>query len=178
MRTRPVVAAALLLAGPASAKTADGLTPSVETVCDQYTGAAYGLCNSYCEARDCDDPRVRASDQSCEVTAAQFKRKTGHDLVCTTDDSCTVSAEEDLRSVRQEELPISISVLENDTHTGGVLTFRDFQVSDDFAADTRLEDAKLGLFSISGHTFFTYNACCSAETCDQGSVSVTVDTAS
>lgn len=49
----------------ALAKTPDGRTPAEETVCDGEVGAAYGLCNAYCEAMDCDDPNHRASDQGC-----------------------------------------------------------------------------------------------------------------
>ena len=37
-----------------SAKTPDGVPPSQETVCSGLTGAAFGLCNAYCEAQDCD----------------------------------------------------------------------------------------------------------------------------
>ena len=43
-----------LSAGPALAKTPDGETPAEETVCDGETGAAFGLCNAFCEAMDCD----------------------------------------------------------------------------------------------------------------------------
>jgi len=36
------------------AQTPDETTPAEETVCDLYEGAAFGLCNAYCEAMDCD----------------------------------------------------------------------------------------------------------------------------
>ena len=35
-------------------KTPDGQTPAEETVCDGLQGAAFGLCNAFCEAQDCD----------------------------------------------------------------------------------------------------------------------------
>ena len=32
--------------------TPDGMPPSQETVCDGLSGAAFGLCNAFCEAQD------------------------------------------------------------------------------------------------------------------------------
>src|SRR5262249_14691769 len=37
-----------------SAKTPDDMPPSQEQVCSGLQGAAFGLCNAYCEAQDCD----------------------------------------------------------------------------------------------------------------------------
>jgi hypothetical protein len=71
-----------------SAKTPDGQTPSQETVCDMETGAAYGLCNAYCEAMDCTDPNQRASDRGCESVRENFERKTGRPLPCTLTCPC------------------------------------------------------------------------------------------
>lgn len=65
-----------------SAKTPDGKTPSEETVCDNETGAAYGLCNAYCEAMDCTDPNQRASNKGCESVKKNFEKKTGRPLPC------------------------------------------------------------------------------------------------
>ena len=72
----------------ASASTPDGQTPSRETVCDMETGAAYGLCNAYCEAMDCTDPNQRASDQGCESVRENFEKKTGRPLPCTLTCPC------------------------------------------------------------------------------------------
>jgi hypothetical protein len=49
-------------------KTPDGMTPSIDTVCDDagLFGAAWGLCNAYCEAMDCDSDATRASDKACD----------------------------------------------------------------------------------------------------------------
>jgi hypothetical protein len=41
-------------AGALQAQTADGFTPAEEEVCDIFSGAAFGLCNAYCEAMDCE----------------------------------------------------------------------------------------------------------------------------
>ena len=66
-----------------SAKTPDGVPPSQETVCSGLTGAAFGLCNAYCEAQDCDvHPRP-----SCAHLKRNFERITGSsvfpcDLFC------------------------------------------------------------------------------------------------
>lgn len=69
-----VVALAIGIGVPAaSAKTPDGQTPSQETVCSGLTGAAFGLCNAYCEAQDCD-----VHDRpSCAVLRRNFARITG-----------------------------------------------------------------------------------------------------
>ncbi len=61
------------LGGPVFGQTPDGDTPAVETVCDRLTGAAFGLCNAYCEAQDCDVHER----ESCERLRDNFERKTG-----------------------------------------------------------------------------------------------------
>ncbi len=66
------------LGGPAFGKTPDGVTPAVETECVGLTGAAFGLCNAYCEAQDCDvlDPERK----SCQRLRDNFLRHTGLDI--------------------------------------------------------------------------------------------------
>jgi len=55
------------------AQTPDGQTPALETVCSGLSGAAFGLCNAYCEAQDCD-----VHDRpSCDQLRANFARVTG-----------------------------------------------------------------------------------------------------
>jgi hypothetical protein len=71
-----------LAAGGAGARTPDGQPPSQETVCDNETGAAFGLCNAYCEAMDCDSPNHHASDNACAAVKRNFERKTGRPLPC------------------------------------------------------------------------------------------------
>ena len=89
---KPICTLSLVLlvafAGAASAKTPDGKPPSVETVCDNETGAAFGLCNAYCEAMDCDSPNHRASDRGCEQVKENFERKTGRPLPCEVTCPC------------------------------------------------------------------------------------------
>jgi cysteine-rich repeat protein len=50
------VAALAAVASPAAFAqgTPDGETPAQEDVCAMESGAAFGLCNAYCEAMDCD----------------------------------------------------------------------------------------------------------------------------
>jgi len=72
----------------AAAKTPDGQPPSQETVCDAETGAAFGLCNAYCEAMDCDSPNHHASDNACEHVKRNFERKTGRPLPCEATCPC------------------------------------------------------------------------------------------
>ena len=66
------------------AQTPDGEPPSVEDVCDGQTGAAFGLCNAYCEAMDCDSPNVQASPQACAKVASKFENITGFAPPCVT----------------------------------------------------------------------------------------------
>lgn len=67
---------------PATAKTPDGQTPAEETVCDGQAGAAFGLCNAYCEAMDCDSMDHRASDTACSRVKRNYERMTGRPLPC------------------------------------------------------------------------------------------------
>ena len=69
----------------------DGDTPATEIVCDDYDGVAYGLCNSYCEARDCDqkDP----PGPGCDVVKLKFKELTGEDNLPCDAPVCAVLGE-------------------------------------------------------------------------------------
>src|SRR5690242_14929826 len=86
MKTHLTLSLALLLicagTGAALASTPDGQTPSEEAVCDNETGAAFGLCNAYCEAMDCDSDDPQASDNACSKVQSKFQNITGHDLPC------------------------------------------------------------------------------------------------
>ena len=54
------------------------------TVCDELKGKAYGLCNSYCEASDCDwDPN--APESECESLRSKYTALTGEsEFPCET----------------------------------------------------------------------------------------------
>lgn len=84
MKTHLTLAFALLLlsTGAALASTPDGKPPSEETVCDNETGAAFGLCNAYCEAMDCDSNNPQASANACSKVRTKFQNITGRDLPC------------------------------------------------------------------------------------------------
>lgn len=87
---RPIILLLALVAAalPMAAKTPDGQPPSVETVCDNETGAAFGLCNAYCEAMDCDSPNHHASDQACASVRRNFEKKTGRPIPCEVTCPC------------------------------------------------------------------------------------------
>ena len=63
--------------------TPDGQTPSEETVCDGLSGGAFGLCNAYCEAMDCDneDPGHDADQKACDAIALKLFEKHDVDIV-------------------------------------------------------------------------------------------------
>ena len=54
--------------------TPDGETPAEEEVCDGFSGRAFGLCNAFCEAQDCDGEGVGKA--SCEELRLNFSRLT------------------------------------------------------------------------------------------------------
>ena len=71
----------MLCAGTTSyAQTPDGQTPAVETGCDSESGAAFGLCNAYCEAMDCDSEDTQASPKACVRVLAQFEKIMGYEM--------------------------------------------------------------------------------------------------
>lgn len=72
----------------AQAQTPDGQTPAEETVCDGETGAAFGLCNAYCEAMDCDSDTPQASEKACSKVAEKFENLTGGSLPCEENCPC------------------------------------------------------------------------------------------
>lgn len=68
--------------GPVIAETADGETPAVEDVCAGQIGAAFGLCNAYCEAMDCDSADPLASPEACGRVQDKYQTLTGANLPC------------------------------------------------------------------------------------------------
>jgi len=52
------------------------------SACEEESGAAYGLCNAYCEAMDCDSEQTFASGKACQKVQDRFMLKTGRDLPC------------------------------------------------------------------------------------------------
>lgn len=61
---------------------ADGLPPSEETVCDALnadgvTPGLFGLCNAYCEAKDCDEYPEGEEPRSCNRLLANYERRAG-----------------------------------------------------------------------------------------------------
>jgi hypothetical protein len=67
---------------PAAAQTPDAQTPAQETSCNGQTGAAYGLCTSYCEAMDCDSAAPAATATACNKVHDNFLRLTGQAPPC------------------------------------------------------------------------------------------------
>jgi len=72
----------------AYAKTPDGETPAVESVCSDldFEGKMFGICNAYCEAMDCDNPNHKASAKACHKKLNQWnKLADGQPLPCETE---------------------------------------------------------------------------------------------
>ncbi|MEA2560485.1 MAG: hypothetical protein QOH06_1989 [Acidobacteriota bacterium] len=87
-KTLCFVALSLLATFPAAAKTPDGQTPSEETICDGQIGAAYGLCNAYCEAMDCESPAPHASPTACAKVLKNYMKHTGMMPPCAVTCPC------------------------------------------------------------------------------------------
>ena len=84
---------AILFAGAALANTPDGETPAEESICNDYNGAGFGLCNAYCEAMDChcfDDPDCEpaASQTACDKVASRFLKHEGFAISCVAAPAC------------------------------------------------------------------------------------------
>jgi hypothetical protein len=64
----------------------NGLIPRlnyfIPDVCAAEEGAAYGLCNAYCEAMDCDSDTFKASDKACIKIYNKFVEYTGQEPPC------------------------------------------------------------------------------------------------
>lgn len=71
-----------MFAGSALAQTADSQTPAEESVCDVLDGAAWGLCNAYCEAMDCDSANPNANRTACDKVKGKFAALDVGDLPC------------------------------------------------------------------------------------------------
>jgi hypothetical protein len=91
MKAHLTLAFALLLlcSGAALAQTPDDQTPAEETVCNSETGAAYGLCNAFCEAMDCETDTPSASATACDKVRTKFQQIAGHDVPCVNACPCT-----------------------------------------------------------------------------------------
>lgn len=91
-RTKILLISALLCSPLAIGGTPDGKTPAEETVCDEagYTGKAWGLCNAYCEAMDCDSAQPEGSEKACEAIFRNWlKAVDGEEIMpCPTTPEC------------------------------------------------------------------------------------------
>ncbi len=77
----------------AYAQTPDEMTPAEETVCDGLEGAAFGLCNAYCEAMDCDsDEGYNQHPIACDKVFANYEKKTGGEVPPCVEPVCTAEA--------------------------------------------------------------------------------------
>lgn len=66
-----------------------------DDVCDGFIGAAFGLCNAYCEAMDCDSDAPNANEKACGNVSDRFMGQTGQLPPCEI--SCPCFTSEDLQ---------------------------------------------------------------------------------
>jgi len=50
--------------------------------CNEFRGAAFGLCSAFCNAMQCGDSNRQASNKACEKVENQFRRVTGKQPPC------------------------------------------------------------------------------------------------
>lgn len=96
----------------AKAQTADGMTPAEEMVCDGEVGAAFGLCNAFCEAMDCDSDTPQASDNACDKVAANFAKHTGRDRLPCEVSLCPCDFSREAFNSLSPVLPLSCTVFD------------------------------------------------------------------
>ncbi len=82
----------LLVVSTVHTKTLDRKTPAEEIVCDDLSGALFGLCNAYCEAMNCDSDVPQASDRACQRVLANFMKKSGGETLPICDTSAALGA--------------------------------------------------------------------------------------
>lgn len=160
----------------AFAGTPDGQTPAQEDVCGAFSGMAYGQCVSYCESRDCDDPRVHAADRSCEVTEAKFTKLTGVPMPCKNDGVvCTMDAQDDIFYLNDGGT-LGFNVLLNDLVEPTSVTPKISLVTP--SAHVSVTDQLAGNFAATWdgvsafNEHFDYTACCNSTTCDIATVTI------
>ena len=51
-----------------------------QNACEDQVGSAFGLCNAYCEAMDCDSDDPQASDKACVRVLDNFLKVTGSEI--------------------------------------------------------------------------------------------------
>lgn len=172
---RNLLPAFLLFTVPALASTPDGMTPAEETVCDIYEGDAFGLCNAYCEAMDCDYETPNASAQACGAVARNFLRATGEELVCDSGiGECAFEAVDDYVEAYHVD-SATFSVFDNDLPEPADCALEVISHTGD--ANVSLDDAATGTFTVTKNDSnewpgtFEYEACCD-ECCDTAVVGV------
>lgn len=117
---------------------------STESVCDGEQGAAYGLCNAFCDAMDCDTDDPQASETACNKVKSKYQQITGNEPPCLPQCVC------------YEELPdffavvnsTIVSCTEDPSVHGVSLDTSDFRGV--FAEDYPEGDGACGFFSQSG----------------------------
>ena len=87
----------LTVSMPVFAQTSDD-----GAVCDAESGAAYGLCNAYCEAMDCDESDPQASDVACLKVMDRYIQITGQALDCGVVSQCCLPNGYDAQLTRSE----------------------------------------------------------------------------
>ena len=53
-----------------------------EESCEGLVGAAYGLCNAYCNSLNCESGEQQASERACQAVRDNYYKRTGEELTC------------------------------------------------------------------------------------------------
>ena len=93
----PMLLGCILILAPGTAlgQTPDGETPALEDICADESGAAFGLCNAFCEAMDCHLDQPQASATACTKVGDKFEQITGRRPPC--ENTCPCFSAEDLQ---------------------------------------------------------------------------------
>lgn len=81
-----------------------------EEYCEGLVGAAYGLCNAYCNSLNCESEEHQASERACEAVYDKYYKRTGEEPPCVAV-SCPCFTTEELIKALADDVCI---ILESD----------------------------------------------------------------
>ena len=96
----------LSLGVSAFGKTPDGMTPAEEGSCTYLEGRAYGQCNAFCEAKDCDSMDPMDWNKSCYNLLEHYQDETGKaGPPCFCNEACGLQFDECVAGCQDAEDP-------------------------------------------------------------------------
>lgn len=86
-----------------------------EDFCEGQVGAAYGLCNAYCNSLKCESEEHQASERACDALYDNYYRCTGEEPPCVVITCPCFTAEELIRVFADVECILNFDIRDNST---------------------------------------------------------------